>query len=91
MIKIHKTYLHERPEAPRDAPARRLDDRRRLRRVLADAPPAEALEGAPSFDEYLQAMREARRLEPVARARAHELAGASSKRARKRGTCPDID
>ena len=46
MIKIHKTYLHERPEAPRDAPARRLDDRRRLRRVLADAPPAEALEGA---------------------------------------------
>ena len=46
MIKIHKTYLHERPKAPRDAPARRLDDRRRLRRVLADAPPAEALEGA---------------------------------------------
>ena len=46
MIKIHKTYLHERPEAPSDAPARRLDDRRRLRRVLADAPPAEALEGA---------------------------------------------
>ena len=46
MIKIHKTYLHERSEAPRDAPARRLDDRRRLRSVLADAPPAEALEGA---------------------------------------------
>ena len=48
----------------------------------ADPELAEALEGAPSFDEYLQAMREARRLEPVARARAHELAGASSKRAR---------